>query len=149
VFGTEQTILDKVYQIAKCLETIENLGSLTFIEKTNTKLIRFKFENSKKIINVICCDCANVNELMNSFETANEMMYWTPEIGLVISPFAKMSFEMNQVMSNFKFKGDISNQNLYNLKTVGFELTDYIKNNLFVSNRYIFVWVYSSDNQDI
>ena len=40
-------------------------------------------------------------------------------------------------MSNFKFKGNISNQNLYNLKTVGFELTEYIKNNLFVSNNYI------------
>lgn len=65
VFGTEQVIVDKIYQIVKCLQTLENLGALTFIDEFIQTLICFKFENSKKIINVICYDCSNVNELMN------------------------------------------------------------------------------------
>lgn len=143
VFGSEQTILEKVNQIVNSLHTIKKFGSLSFIENSEKKIIRLKFAKLTNFIMVNCYDCANANELLNRFETANEMMYWTPATGLVINPFAKMSFEINQVMRNFKFKGDIPNQKLFNLKTIGFELTEYIKDTLFVPNDNLSVsqWV--------
>ncbi len=138
VFGLEQNIIEFVDKITAQLKKINIFGQMKmYIEKKSInwiekKFICFKWPNYSRTIKIWCVNCKNSSELMEYLDSGNEMMYWAHNTGLVISPFAKIGIETNQVVPNVKNLNQIPNQKLFELKLIGFEIGNYIKSLGFV-----------------
>ncbi len=135
VFGTEENIIESTNKIIEQIDKINNFGSMCFeIKKINQlRIINYVIEKYSRQINIYCFDCKDPNELMEFFDSGNEMIYWAHDTGLVVSPYAKFGMKLNQVVPNKTCK-DIPNQKLYELKLIGFDISNYINSTCFVNS---------------
>ncbi len=140
LLGSKETILSTANNIIdRLMALVGDFGNLKLKIKMNRQshkidCIRFKFKTYPREINLWFSSVNSVNRLFESFETSNEMIYWASDTQLVISPFAKIAIDSNQILSNSKNSNDISNQKLFELELIGFDILDYIKTIGFISN---------------
>lgn len=140
VFGTPKTIINSVYTIIEQIQNVKQTGPMRIYEYKNDsvqtiysphKFIQIQLTGFVRPVNIYCVSCKNSTGLMDMFESSNEMMFWAHDTGLVISLWAKMGMETNQVVPSYKNNISISSQKLFELKSIGFDISNYVKSTGF------------------
>ncbi len=138
LFGSAEKILENINKIFTNLE--KAYGNST--DKSNINVIArsasfhsdlyfidFEFVSLLKIVRVYWAKYKNVEQLIDSFGSANEMCYWTNETGFVSSQFCKIACLLNQIVENPRHNQMVPADTLLELKTIGFNLSQYVKTN--------------------
>ncbi len=141
LFGTVQTMLESFNKLLDDLTKSKKFGSSIVYDMVADEYTQVPYnhieiflQGLKAIVKISFVDCRTALEVLNLFESGNEMMYWAHDTGLVVTPFAKIGMETNQVVPNFKDLLEISNQTLIELKKIGFDISNYVKSAGFVKN---------------
>ncbi len=129
LFGPAKTVNQKSYIILKEITSMKNFG-VTHVQNVpddQNDYIEVIINKYAKPIRIYCVsNCETLDELIHSFDCSNSMIYWAHDTGLVINPFAQLAFKMNDAMTNYKTNQSISNQTLFRLKYMGFDIDGYI-----------------------
>ncbi len=143
LFGSKEQIQKNFNQIVKNIESvygpIKNKGE-NFVEyrvKVSDYYNYYKeyyFANYKKTLQIYFVDCKSVTDLINIMESANEMCYWTNNSGFKLSIYTHLACVNNQVMVNPQTNKIIYSETLYWLKTIGFNLDQYLKSHMFIND---------------
>ncbi len=132
VFGSEETIISTVYKIIEQLQQIKDFGPMKIYNCYAIKqYLKITWKQHLRPVTIVCSNCKNPLELLQFFESGNEMIYWAHDTGLVVSPYSKIGMKTNQVVPNFN-NSIISNQQLLFLKVIGFDISDYAKSISFI-----------------
>ena len=134
MYGSIQVITKTFNQL---IEDLQQFGvSRVYTDcsgKHKFKTVKLAFAHNPKIISIWCINCNSLTELVKFFDSGNEMIYWSHTSGLVISPFAQVGIETNQVVPNIKWT-TMSLENLINLKIIGYDISNYISSVGFFEN---------------
>ena len=148
--GSEETNLNNINKLIKNLE--KAYGSFTsdnqqVILKTkrnsmNSYYIELIWKDIPRSIYIKSSNFKNPQENMMYCETANNMVYWAHDSGLVVSPYAKIAIESNQIIPGPKYKKPIKYDVLMALLSIGFSFSSYAQTHLLVYDKIPFNYSY-------
>ncbi len=123
LFGSGENKIKIVENIINILQTIFEQHVIAGASDANQ--INIIIQGVPRIIRLANTNLSNISEIFNSSPFAHMSMYWSNQ-GLWISPFAKYSFETNQVLPNPNAKFRATLNDLVAVRKTNMQINQYI-----------------------
>ncbi len=123
LFGPDEEKIKQVEKIVNMLQTIFDQHIIA--GASGSGVIHIIIQGVPRMVRLFNIKSSNLSNIFNSSSFAHSVMYWSNQ-GLYLSPFAKYSLDINQVLPNpdARFRAGLSE--LKAVKELGFEITSYI-----------------------